>query len=131
MRLRLRRSQHISGVISSKTVFRLEARVDVSAEEEEHIRRYKMGREILYSKQRVELATSAETTTWKGIARNVAAIATALTIRIDDLISGTAVECKDIVEMLTVEEQIVAACQTFKAILQSAAYFDGEEVVEL
>ena len=67
----------------------------------------------------------------KGLARNLAAAATALTIRVDDLIKGTKVECKDIMEMMAVEEQIVTACQNFRNILASMAYFDGEEIIEL
>ena len=33
--------------------------------------------------------------------------------------------------MMAVEEQIVTACQTFRSILASMAYFDGEEIIEL
>jgi len=37
----------------------------------------------------------------------------------------------EIVEMLAVEEQIREAAQTFKNVLEAAASFGGEEVVEL
>lgn len=130
MRLRFRRSQRMSGIMSKTTVFTLEARVDISDEDLGHLKKYKMGQEIVYSRERVAADKSSEHS-WSGIARNLAAYATALTIRIDDLISGTKVECKDILEMMAVEEQIVSACQTFKNILQSMAHFDGEEVIEL
>lgn len=130
MRLRFRRSQRMSGIMSKTTVFTLEARVDISDEDLGHLKKYKMGQEIVYSRERVSADKSGEHS-WSGIARNLAAYATALTIRIDDLISGTKVECKDILEMMAVEEQIVSACQTFKNILQSMAHFDGEEVIEL
>ena len=131
MRLRLHRSQRSSGLLGNKVTFKLEARVDISAEEQAFIRKYNVGREIIYIKERVALADEADHATWKGIARNLAAYATTLTIRIDDLLKGTVVECKDFLEMLAVEEQIVTACQNFKAVLQSAAHFDGEEVIEL
>ena len=131
MRLRLRRSQRSSGLLNNKIIFSLEARVDITAEERGFIRKYNVGREIIYHKARVASADESEQATWKGIARNLAAYATALTIRIDDLLKGTVVECKDFLEMLAVEEQIVTACQNFKAVLMSAAYFDGEEVIEL
>lgn len=120
----------MSGLLSKSAVFALEARVDITDEELSHIKRYKMGQEVLYSKDRVAPDKSGEAS-WKGIARNLAAAATILTIRIDDLIKGTKVECKDILEMMDVEEQIVTACQTFKNILASMAHFDGEEVIEL
>lgn len=131
MRLRLRRSQRSSGLLNNKVTFSLQARVDISAEEQDFVRKYNVGREIIYIRERVALADEADQATWKGLARNLAAYATALTIRIDDLLKGTVVECKDILEMLAVEEQIVTACQNFKAVLLSAAHFDGEEIVEL
>src|SRR3990170_2734355 len=109
MRLRFRRSQRMSGLMSKKTVFTLEARVDISDEDLGHLKKYKMGQEIIYSRERVASDKSGEAS-WSGVARNLAAYATALTIRIDDLISGTKIECKDILEMLAVEEQIVSAC---------------------
>ena len=130
MRLRFRRSQRMSGLMSKSAVFTLEARVDISDEELGHLKKYKMGQEVIYSRERVAPDKSGEGS-WSGIARNLAAYATALTIRIDDLISGTKVECKDILEMMAVEEQIVSACQTFKNILASMAHFDGEEVIDL
>ena len=130
MRIRFRRSQRTSGIMSKSTIFTLEARVDISDEDLGHLKKYKMGQEVVYSRERVASDKSGETS-WTGVARNLAAYATALTIRIDDLISGTKVECKDILEMVAVEEQIVSACQTFKNILASMAHFDGEEVIEL
>lgn len=130
MRIRFRRSQRMSGLMSKSAVFSLEARVDITDEEVDHIRKYKMGQEIVYKKERVS-ASNGNDDTWTGLARNFASYATALTIRIDDLIKGTKIECKDIMEMMAVENQVVEACQTFKSILQSAAYFEGEEVVEI
>ena len=53
MRIRFRRSQRMTGVISKSTVFTLEARVDISDEELGHIKKYKMGQEVVYSRERV------------------------------------------------------------------------------
>ena len=128
MRLHLHRSQRMSGLMSKTAVFSLEARVDISDEEIAHIKKYKMGQEVLYAKERIAGSSEAKLSS---IARNLASAATALTVRIDDLVRGTKVECKDILDMMAVEEQIVSACQTFKSILASMAHFDGEEVIEL
>jgi hypothetical protein len=130
MRLRFRRSQRTAGLMSKTTVFTLEARVDISEEEMEHLKKYHMGQEIIYAKERIPSDKSGEGG-MKAMALNLAASFTALTIRVDDLIKGTKVECKNILEMIAVEDQIVSACQTFKNILASMAYFDGEEVIEL
>jgi hypothetical protein len=130
MRLRFRRSQRTAGMLSKATVFTLEARVDITEEEMSHLQKYHMGKEVIYAKERVAADRSGEATL-KGLVRNIAATATALTIRVDDLVRGTKVECKDIMEMMAVEEQIVTACQNFRNVLASMAYFDGEEVIEL
>jgi hypothetical protein len=54
-----------------------------------------------------------------------------ITVSIDDLEKGKKVDCKDIVEMIAVEEQIKEAAQVFKNVLMAAASFGGEEVVEV
>ena len=128
MRLRLKRSQRMSGMLGKTAVFSLEARVDITEEEIAHIKKYKMGQEVLYAKERIAGSSEAKLSS---IARNLASAATALTVRIDDLVRGTKVECKDILDMMDVEDQIVSACKTFKSILASMAHFDGEEVIEL
>ena len=115
-------------MLSKTAVFSLEARVDITEEEIAHIKKYKMGQEVLYAKERITGSSEAKLSS---IARNLASAATALTVRIDDLVRGTKVECKDILEMMAVEEQIKSACQTFKDILASMAHFDGEEVIDL
>ena len=100
MRIRFRRSQRMSGIMSKSAVFSLEARVDITDEEVDHIKKYKMGQEVVYKKERVS-GSNGNDDTWTGLARNFASYATALTIRIDDLIKGTKIECKDIMEMMS------------------------------
>jgi hypothetical protein len=50
---------------------------------------------------------------------------------VNELENGKQVDCKDIVEMLAVEEQIKEAAQTFRSILQAASTFGGEQVIEI
>lgn len=54
-----------------------------------------------------------------------------ISISVDDLTHGKRVDCKDIVEMLAVEEQVKDAARNFKAVLEAASTFGGEHVVEL
>ena len=49
----------------------------------------------------------------------------------DDLTSGKRIECKDILEMLAVEDQIKEAAVTFRQVLSAAAHFGGEEVLAI
>jgi hypothetical protein len=64
-----------------------------------------------------------------GLATRLAFKAMNLSVSVDDLSRGKQIECKDVVEMLAVEEQIKEACETFKAVLTAAAQFGGEEVI--
>ena len=60
MRLRFRRSQRTAGMMSKTTVFTLEARVDITEEEMGHLQKYKMGQEVIYSKERIAADRSGE-----------------------------------------------------------------------
>ena len=88
-----------------------------------------MGREIIYSKDRLDY-NPHEMDTAGEMARNFAALAVAITISVDDLIKGRTINCKDIMEMLAIVEQVKGACENFKAMLEAAANFDGEEIIE-
>lgn len=126
MKLLLRRDQR-SAIIGSKPVFMLEARAQISDDEQAAIKKYKLGDAVLYEKKPM-----------KESANEYAALGNALmwrfanlTISVNDLANGKKVECKDILEMLGVEQQLKQAAQNFKAVLDAASHFGGEEVVEL
>jgi hypothetical protein len=55
---------------------------------------------------------------------------TNLTLAVSGLECGKRIDCKDILHMLSVEAAVKEAAAAFKAILQSAWRFDGEEVIE-
>jgi len=125
MNLLLRRDQR-SGVMGGVT-FVLDVRADISAQERDSIARYKFGRAVLYSRdQLVDPGKGL-----LGVASRLAFKAMNISVTVDDLAGGKRIECKDILEMLAVEEQIKDAAQTFKQILEAAAHFGGEEVVAI
>jgi len=125
MNLLLRRDQR-SGVMGGVT-FVLDVRADISAQERDSIARYKFGRAVLYSRdQLVDPGKGL-----LGMASRLAFKAMNISVTVDDLAGGKRIECKDILEMLAVEEQIKDAAQTFKQILEAAAHFGGEEVVAI
>lgn len=128
MKLRLNKSQRTTG-LSKKIVFSLGAQVDLTAQEQEYVQKYKMGKEVVYSKERIA-PESYNITSWKGIARNLSAGALNLTLSVNDLVNGRTIECKDISEMMGVEETIRIGCQGLKHMLESCAGFEGEEVVD-
>lgn len=125
MRLILRRDQR-SGLLG-KITFCLDVRAELSAEERESIRRYKLGDTELYSSHEMLDRGSG----LLGLASRLAYKAVALRICVSDLANGKRVEAKDVVEMLAIEDQIREAARTFKAVLDAASHFGGEEVIEI
>lgn len=125
MKLLLKRDQK-SGMMG-KVTFLLSVRAELSAQEKENIKKYKLGNTMLYEK----LKTTDPGSGLLGVASRLALKAINLTISVNDLENGKQIECKDIVEMIAVEEQIREAAQTFNSVLTAAATFGGEEVLEL
>jgi hypothetical protein len=130
MKLILQRSQKSGMMGMGKVIFGLDARAQLTDAESENVKKYKMGREILYRKEKVDTSGIQGMGIMAGIGTALAARALNLIISVDDLVKGKHIECKDIVEMRAAEEQLREACALFKEILESAAHFEGEEVVE-
>ncbi len=131
MKLKIRRTQK-SGMLSSKITFQLHAQTELTPEELGYVKTYKMGSEVLYHMEKVERSDYSETTLGhiKAIGKGLAAMAMNITITANDLVNGRTIECKDIIEMRAAEDQLKEACLMFKEILESAAHFEGEEVIE-
>ncbi len=125
MKLLLRRDQK-SGLIG-KITFTLAVRAELTDEEKSNIKKYKLGDTMLYERMTMTDKGSG----LLGVASRLAFKAMNLTVSVDDLSGGKKIDCKDIVEMLAVEDQIKEAAQTFKSVLEAAATFGGEEVIEL
>ena len=137
MQLKLKRSQRTGGVISNKLYFCLDARVELTAQECADIDKYKLGKMVIYNseaaKKHIEAGTrSMMTGSTLGAAKALASFAMAslkLNITIEGLATGTHVECKDMDELLGSENAIMQACENLKAYLDTAATFDGREVL--
>lgn len=128
MKLRLNKSQR-SGALSSKITFSLGAQVDLTAQEAEYVKKYKMGKEVIYSKDRVN-PEMHDYKSGRGIMRNLSAIALNLKITVNDLVNGRTIECKDINEMIDTETTIKTACQGLKNLLDACGGFEGEEIID-
>ena len=124
-KLLLRRGQK-SGLMGGKITFMLDARVELSPDVQELIKKYKMGKEVLYERDKIVDPGAG----LLGVASRLAFKAMNLTITVDTLVKGQHIECKDILEMRAVEEQVKEACAVFREVLNSAAQFGGEEVIE-
>jgi hypothetical protein len=110
-----------------KVVFALDVRADITPLERAYILKYKLGQTLLYSSHEITDRGSG----LLGLATRLAHKAMMISVTVDDLVNGKRIECKDIVEMCAVEDQIKEAAQTFKTVLEAAAHFGGEEVLEL
>lgn len=126
MQLLLRRNQR-TAMIGNSMVFVLEVRADLTGEERANIAKYKLASTVLYERDKMTDPGSGAL----GLVSRVAFRAMNISVSVRDLSDGKKIECKDILEMLAVEEQIRGAAQTFKAVLEAAAHFGGEEIVEL
>ncbi len=58
-----------------------------------------------------------------GLASRIAFNAMNISVSVNDLVNGKRIECKNILEMLAVEEQIKEAAITFKQVLSACVHF--------
>ena len=133
MQLKIQRSQR-NASISGKVIFCLDARAFLTSEEQANVSRYRLGGQVIYnsqaSRKHLEKADDAgrQGSYFKSLA-SVAMAALNLNITIDGLQRGQHIECKDLDELLSAEEALMAACENLKNFLRLAATFDGREVV--
>lgn len=142
MQLKLKRSQRSGGVMGNKIIFSLDARSELTPEEQALVAKYSLGKLVIYdSEQRKKLTDAglAHTAnvqsggggvwaTTKGLA-NLAMAAMTLRVSVDSLSQGHHIECKDMDELLGAEAAITEACKNLKGYLDTAVTFDGREVV--
>jgi len=134
MQLKLKRSQREGGTFTKTMIFCLDARVELTAEEQASVNRYKLGGQMIYNSQAAKkhLDKANEAGAQGSYVKSLASVAMAalqLNISVNGLVSGTHVECKDLEELLAAEEAIMTACQNLKGFLTTAATFDGREML--
>jgi hypothetical protein len=152
MQLKLKRSQRSGGMMGGKIFFQLDARVDLSPDEQALVKKYNLGKTVVYDsearKKHAETAGahfdyavgnsgSTLSAVGRGVwanARGLASVAMAalsLRVTVDSLVNGQHIECKDMDELLGAEGACREACRNIKSYLDVAESFDGrEEIVE-
>lgn len=123
MRLLLRGDQKTS--LMGAMSFILSVRAESTEAERNNTTKYRLGKTVLYTRDHIVDPGSG----LLGLASRLAFKAMNLSVSVDDLANGKRIECKDIVEMLAVEDQLKEAFRTYKAVLEAAATFGGEEIV--
>jgi hypothetical protein len=121
MKLLLRRNQK-KALMGGSIKFILEARAELTDIESENVKKYKVGNTMIYTNLQDR---------GSGLLGVMSRAMRGIEVTVNDLVHGKHVECKDIVEMVAIEDQLKEASQTFKRILDTAARFGGEEIVEI
>jgi hypothetical protein len=144
MQLKIQRSQRAGGITGGTVYFCLDVRADYTPEERENISKYRLGSEVIYNSQaaRKHLETAGthlDRTQVGGVGERAAGLARgafslamakmSLNISIASLGRGHHIECKDLAELLEAEEIVRNACKSVTQFLETAATFNGSEVV--
>ncbi len=93
--------------------FILKAKVELTDEERNLIKKYKADKEILFQSEAKILG--------KPISFNIA---------IGSLVAGENFKCKDIAEILETEKIVKESCEMFKNYIEAMKNFGGQEVAE-
>lgn len=109
MKVLIRRDQETTGILSKTIAFAMNVRVDASDDERQAIAKYRLGDAVLYSNPDRGLEA----------------------VTVNNLMNGRKFVCRDIVEMLNMEEEIKQAAANLKSVLHAATQFGGEEVLEV
>ncbi len=119
MELLLTRDQ--KGGLMGGIKFQLTARAQLTPDESEAVKKYKMGDTVLWEKPNDGPNIQSVTSILKHrflVPR----------VQVFDLINGKTIEAKDIVEILDAEEQLLSAANLFHKMLTAAKSFGGETV---
>jgi hypothetical protein len=113
MRLVINRDQ-AKGLLGG-VKFELSARVELSSQEAELVKRYKAEKEVLLERE-IPIPFTGR--------------AIKLNITIGSLATGQTFKCGDIAEIVEIENNVKQSCESFKRYLVIMSNFGGQEVVE-
>lgn len=119
MELLLKKEQK-SGIMGGSK-FQLTAKAKLTNEEQEAIRKYKLGDTTLYEKPN-------DGPNMNSTMSMLAYRFTVPRISVNDLVAGKSIEAKDVVEILDAESQLVKAAEVFHQVLSATSTFGSETV---
>lgn len=105
-------SKGIMGGIS----FEVKAKVELTQEEQNLIKHYKLENEILLSKKKVFFGQTLDET---------------VQVSVKNLLNGESYKCKDLGEVITYSDNLKSACNTLWTYLNVARGFGGQEIIEI
>ena len=113
MRLYINRDQG-KGMLGG-VKFEMSAKVQLTNEEAELVRKYKAEKEVLLKKE-IKIPLTGR--------------ALVLNLTIGSLLNGQTFKCDDIAEVLEYEKNVKESCEAFKTYLEVMRNFGGQEVIE-
>lgn len=135
MQLKIRRSQKTAN-FTGTVIFCLDARVEFTNTERDCLTRYRLFGQVIYNSDASQRALAKSEVhqdgSFGGNFKSLAYAALAhmkLNISIASLARGQHVECKSLDELLGAENAVIEACENLKGYLDTAATFDGREVL--
>lgn len=128
VQLKVRRNQnkHLVGGVGFSVHFIAE----LSPEARAAVKHYRLGDAILFQKDlRLKLTANIFVALWRVLKLWLTRKRWRVTV--NDLVQGRTLSAKDVIDMLEIEADMRQAAETFAAVLRAAAFFGGEEVIEL
>ena len=131
MKIKIKRNQKSS--LMGSVVFCLDIMADLTREEGELIRRYKLEKQVVYatpeSQQNLQAALGGSV---RALGAFMLDRMVKRTFLVKDLVDGQHIECKDLAELLSTEEQVRESCANLARYLAVAQSFNGtEEIVPI
>lgn len=113
MKLRISRSQKSSGMVHKSVMFALDARVELTPEEQKDVKKYELAKEVIYnseaSRRHLETSAAYNDGTAQGLLKSAMHLAMAkmkLNITIGSLVNGHHIEAKSLDELKGAENRM-------------------------
>jgi hypothetical protein len=113
---------------SGRTSYVLRAHVELNDEAHFLVRKYHLDRTVVYDNMRhrhVSHDCTAQNLIGRNTSTNEDSSLPSFYFTIDSLISGVQIECKNLHQLLDIEQAITQACENTKIMVQDAQTFEG------
>lgn len=128
VQLKVRRAQN-KGLVGG-VGFSVHFIAELSPEARAAVRHYRLGTAVLFQKDLdLKLSANIFLALWRVLVLWLTRKRWRVTV--DDLVQGRTLTAKDVIEMLDIEADMRKAADIFAQVLRAAAWFGGEEVIEL
>jgi len=121
MQLLLNRSQKKG--LTGKSTYTLDVRANLSADDIKIVNENGLGNEVLVFHDK--------TGPTEGVAGAVLAAMKNTAMTVDTLTRGTTFKCKNVAELMGIENEVKDASVTLKNYIEAARHFGGEEVIDV